>query len=86
MPGRLDNRRIGAALAAVIGGAMLLAGVASVLAVEQPTEAQILDALKAKRLTRCPHLSEKSGCGGAPLAHRPAEQPALDVEIPFAYA
>ncbi len=86
MPAILGNRSIGAALAAVIGGAMQLANAASALAIEQPTEAQILDALKAKRLTRCPHLSERSECGGAQLTQQPAENPALDVEIPFAYA
>jgi hypothetical protein len=54
VPGRSGNRSIGAALigaalVAVIGGAMLLAGAGSAAAVDQPTEAQILDALKATR-------------------------------------
>jgi outer membrane protein OmpA-like peptidoglycan-associated protein len=96
VPGRSGNHLIGAALigaalATVIGGAMLVAGAAPVAADEQATEAQILDALKAKRLTRCPDASAVSGCGGAPLAHPAREKPGgersgIDVEIHFGTA
>jgi hypothetical protein len=36
-----------------------------------PTDAKILDALKAKRLTRCPQSSMRPRCGGARLRHPP---------------
>jgi hypothetical protein len=32
-----------------------------------PTDAKILEALKAKRLTRCPQVPTRPGCGGARL-------------------
>jgi hypothetical protein len=43
-----------AALAGVIGAGALLAGGGPVQADQQPTEAQILEALRVKGLTRCP--------------------------------
>jgi outer membrane protein OmpA-like peptidoglycan-associated protein len=60
---------------------------------DRPTEAQILDALKARRLTRCPHPPPTLGCGEAgsqsqqalpsPEGHAPTT---IDIEIPFRYA
>lgn len=83
---RLGNRRIDAAFAAVLGSVLLLAGAAVGRAAEQPTGEQILDALKAKRLTRCPQASAASGCGGAQLGQPAADKPSVDLEIHFAYA
>jgi len=85
MTERFGMRWFVVTVASALGGALLLAGVRSAVAIEQPTEAQIVDALKAKRLTRCPHASAISGCGGAPLAP-PEEKPSINVEIPFGYA
>jgi outer membrane protein OmpA-like peptidoglycan-associated protein len=52
----------------------------------RPSESQILDALKAKGPTRCPHASTPPGCGGARLDRPSAERPDIDVEITFDYA
>lgn len=84
MPGSLGRRQECAAIAAAVSVALLLTGVGSALAIEQPTEAQILDALKARRLTRCPHTFI-SGCGETQFG-RSGEKPIIDMEIPFGYA
>lgn len=42
-----------------------------------PTDEKILEALKAKRLTRCPRASARPGCGGAQLQKRPLKSRAL---------
>jgi outer membrane protein OmpA-like peptidoglycan-associated protein len=70
-------------LIAITIGALLLIGAAPMLATEQPTETQILEALKAKRLMRCPSASEASGCGRTTADQLAAKTPALDVEIFF---
>jgi len=77
--------RFGLLFAIVIGGVTVTLTVGSGLAVDQPTEAQILQALKAKRLTRCPQPSARSGCGGAPLQNPSGVRPSIDLEITFDY-
>jgi outer membrane protein OmpA-like peptidoglycan-associated protein len=74
-----------AALKAVIGAAVLLAGSAYASAIDQPSDAQMLDALKAKRLTRCPHVSAISGCDRARSEHASRREPRIDLEITFEY-
>jgi len=70
-------------LIAVAFGALLPFCTAPMLATEQATEAQILEALKAKRLMRCPSASEATGCGGRDANQQPAATPGLDVDIFF---
>lgn len=60
-------------VAVLTSGGMRLAGAGSVLATQQPTEAQILDALRAKGLTRCPQVR----CT--------AMGPGIAFELPFSY-
>jgi outer membrane protein OmpA-like peptidoglycan-associated protein len=80
-PGRLGKPRFGLAFAVAAGAVIAFAGVGSTPAGAQPTEAQIIEALKAKRLTRCPHLDSGLGCGEAQV-----EKPSIDVEITFDFA
>src|SRR3984893_14791726 len=70
MPRNPANRRVVCAFAGI--GALMFP--ASALAAEQPSQAQILDALKARRLTRCPQVR----CAAF-------EQRSIELEIPFAY-
>jgi outer membrane protein OmpA-like peptidoglycan-associated protein len=49
----------------------------------EPTEALILDALKANRLTRCPHASPASSCGEATPLSPGGTAPKIDIEIRF---
>jgi hypothetical protein len=42
-----------------------------------PTDEKILEALKAKRLTRCPRASARPRCGGAQLQNRPLKSRVL---------
>jgi hypothetical protein len=42
-----------------------------------PTDEKILEALKAKRLTRCPRASTRPRCGGAQLQKRPLKSRVL---------
>jgi hypothetical protein len=42
-----------------------------------PTDEKILEALKAKRLTRCPRASARPRCGGAQLQKRPLKSRVL---------
>jgi outer membrane protein OmpA-like peptidoglycan-associated protein len=76
MPDHPTNRWRGAALAAVLGGAALMAG-ANVALAQQPTREEIIESLRAKQLTRCPRLDATAGCGAAQTAGD------LDVEIHF---
>jgi hypothetical protein len=57
-------------LAAIL---MVALGAASVWAADLalPTDEKILEALKAKRLTRCPQVSTRPRCGGAQLQRPP---------------
>jgi hypothetical protein len=50
----------------------LAAAPAQAADLELPADAKILKALKAKRLTRCPHVSARPRCGGAQLQNPPA--------------
>ncbi len=54
----------------------VLVGTSAAWAEDKPTEAQIIELLKAKRLTRCPQTK----CGGVA-----GENPGIDVEITFAH-
>jgi outer membrane protein OmpA-like peptidoglycan-associated protein len=81
-----DGRRARSSWAALACTALLvgfaqLADAAPVSADEQPTEAEIIKRLKAKRLTRCPQVSAGPGCGEALSAN-----PAADVEVTFDFA
>ena len=76
MPDHPANRWRGAALAAILGAAALLAG-AGFAAAQQPTREEIIESLRAKRLTRCPRLDATAGCGAAQTAGD------IDVEIHF---
>jgi outer membrane protein OmpA-like peptidoglycan-associated protein len=76
MPDHPAKRWGGAALAAVLGGAALVAGAGFVLA-QQPTREEIIESLRAKQLTRCPRLDATAGCGAAQTAGD------IDVEIHF---
>jgi hypothetical protein len=42
-----------------------------------PTDEKILEALKAKRLTRCPRVIARPRCGGAQLQKRPLKSRVL---------
>jgi hypothetical protein len=68
----LRKRRFGM-LFSIVAGLMvsLNAGPALAADLDLPTDAKILNALKAKRLTRCPQASTRPGCGGARLQHSP---------------
>jgi outer membrane protein OmpA-like peptidoglycan-associated protein len=76
MPYHPTNRWRGAALAAVLGGAALMAG-ANVALAQQPTREEIIESMRAKQLTRCPRFDPKTGCGTALPAG------GIDVEIHF---
>jgi hypothetical protein len=56
-------------LFSIVTGLMVSLTVAPARAadLELPTDAKILAALKAKRLTRCPHAPARPRCGGARL-------------------
>ena len=64
----LGKRRFGV-LFSVVTGLMVSLTVAPARAadLDLPTDEKILEALKAKRLTRCPQASPRPGCGGARL-------------------
>jgi hypothetical protein len=68
----LRKRRIGM-LFSIAAGLMVSLNVAPAGAadLELPTDAKILEALKAKRLTRCPQTSQRPKCGGARLQTPP---------------
>lgn len=78
------GRLVGAVLAVALGGAALLADARSALAEEKPTREQIIDALRAPHLTRCPHSITGSGCGGAGIDNPQASKPHIELEILFA--
>jgi hypothetical protein len=67
----LRKRRFGMLFS--VAGVMVSLNVVPVRAadLELPTDAKILEALKAKRLTRCPQTSTRPRCGGARLQHPP---------------
>src|ERR1700730_12659776 len=71
MPRSPTNRRLVRAFAG-IGAVMSFA--ASALAADEPSQRQILDALRAKRATRCPQVS----CAAF-------EQRGIELEVSFAY-
>jgi outer membrane protein OmpA-like peptidoglycan-associated protein len=72
---------LGAALAAAFGCAAVFAPPRLAVAEERPiTEQDILDALRAPHVTRCPH---STGCG-APVEDSEAKKPRIDVAIYFA--
>jgi hypothetical protein len=64
----LRKRRVGM-LFSIAAGLMvaLSAAPAPAADLDLPTDAKILEALKAKRLTRCPQTSTRPRCGGAQL-------------------
>jgi hypothetical protein len=68
----LRKRRFGM-LFSIVTGLMLTLTVASARAADLalPTDEKILQALKAKRLTRCPHAGTRLRCGGARLRNPP---------------
>lgn len=73
LPGRgLGTTGVWCALMAMISVA-LLAGMQHAYAQVQPTDAQILELLKKKRLMRCPTNPSESGCGGASTSPVEAE-------------
>jgi outer membrane protein OmpA-like peptidoglycan-associated protein len=74
MPVHPGNWWRGAALAAVLGGALMAA--ADFARAQQPTRDEVIESLRAKQLTRCPRLDATAGCG----AVQPA---AIDVEVQF---
>jgi hypothetical protein len=68
----LRKRRFGM-LFSIAAGLMvfLTAAPAQAADLDLPTDAKILRALKAKRLTRCPQTSTRPRCGGARLRNPP---------------
>src|SRR5262245_64045439 len=72
MPRSPANRRLVRAFAGI--GAVMSFFAASALAADEPSQRQILDALRAKRVTRCPQVS----CAAF-------DQRSIEVEISFAY-
>jgi outer membrane protein OmpA-like peptidoglycan-associated protein len=64
MPAHLADRWTRAALAAAIG--VLLIGGADFARAQQPTREEVIEALRAKQLTRCPRFDPAAGCGVAP--------------------
>ena len=68
----LRKRRFGM-LFSIAAGLMVSLTVAPARAADLalPTDAKILEALKAKRLTRCPQVPTRPGCGGARLRNPP---------------
>ena len=76
MPVHLANRWRAAAFGSAIGGVILTAG-ADFVRAQEPTREEIIESMRAKRLTRCPRFDAKAGCGTG--------QPAggIDVEIRF---
>ena len=71
MPRNPANRRFVRAFAVI---AALISFAASAPAADEPSQAQILDALRAKRFTRCPQVL----CAAV-------DQRSIEVEISFAY-
>jgi hypothetical protein len=66
------KRRFGILFSIAAGLMASLAGAPARAAdLELPTDAKILKALKAKRLTRCPHAPARPRCGGARLQFAP---------------
>jgi len=80
---RGNKRLLGAALASVFGCAALFAPARLAFAEERPTQQDILDALRAPHVTRCPHSFIPTGCG-APVEDSEAKKPRIEVEIYFA--
>ncbi len=72
MLGALRRRRFGM-LFSIAAGLMVSLTVAPARAadLDLPTDEKILEALKAKRLTRCPQTSTRPRCGGARLQNPP---------------
>jgi len=75
MTAKGQSRRRKTALAAALAIAALMAG-AGLAHAQQPTREEIIESLRAKLLTRCPHFDPKAGCGVAPGED-------IDVEIHF---
>lgn len=82
---RSSCRRLNIAIVAALSMSALLSATFSGFASELKPETQILEALKAKHLTRCPHL-ETAGCGAREPARPPGENPSVHAEIHFSYA
>jgi outer membrane protein OmpA-like peptidoglycan-associated protein len=74
------QRLLGATLASALGCAALFAPARLAFAEEKPTQQDILDALRAPHVTRCP--SSITGCG-ARTEDSEARKPWIDVEIYF---
>jgi hypothetical protein len=72
MLGAHRNRRFGM-LFSIVAGLLVSLTVAPARAADLalPTDEKILEALKAKRLTRCPHAGGRLRCGGARLRNPP---------------
>jgi hypothetical protein len=72
MLGAHRNRRFGT-LFSIVTGLLVSLTVAPARAADLalPTDEKILEALKAKRLTRCPHAGARLRCGGARLRNPP---------------
>jgi hypothetical protein len=68
------KRRFGM-LFSIVTGLMVSATVAPAQAadLDRPTDEKILEALKANRLTRCPHGGARRRCGGARLRSPPLD-------------
>ena len=81
----LCKPRFGLVFAIAVGGLTATLTIGSAMAVDQPTEAQILQALKAKRLTRCPQTTARSGCREAQAENPSAERSSINVEITFGH-
>jgi outer membrane protein OmpA-like peptidoglycan-associated protein len=75
-----------AALTLALGLTQAVVSGSALAADPEPTEAQILDALKAKRLTRCPHATPASSCGEATPLSPDGTAPKIDIKIRFRYA
>jgi hypothetical protein len=56
-------------LFSIASGVMVCVAIVPIRAadLEQPSDEKILEALKAKRLTRCPRTVTRQSCGGAQL-------------------
>ena len=82
----LRKRRFGMLFSIAAGLMVSIAGAPARAAdLALPTDAKILEALKAKRLTRCPHAPARPRCGGAQLQKLPLKgrRPSIDVEITY---
>ncbi|KAB2877464.1 MAG: OmpA family protein [Pseudorhodoplanes sp.] len=87
MRGRSVLRARPSGLGALIGVAFCFAGLLgaeSAIAADLPTERQILEALTAKRLMRCPRV-EASGCRGARVPRADGNGESVNVEVYFEF-